>query len=100
MATRVNTKFVLVLSATLVASSGIVFGLWVLHVRGDTTRHIKAGNELMAAGDYERAFKEYGRAVSKEPANLSHLQKVEEALLSIRPKTRPIEKLVAEWRGE
>lgn len=88
MATRVNTKFVLVVSATLFAAGGVVFGLWVLHVRGDTTRHIRAGDELMAMGDYEHAFKEYGRAVSKEPANLSHLQKVEDALLRIRPTGR------------
>ncbi|MHC4900808.1 MAG: tetratricopeptide repeat protein [Planctomycetota bacterium] len=102
MATRVNTRFVLILAVTLFAAVGIVGGLWVLQIRGDTTRHIKAGDALMvraqAATDsgkfddgqalYEQALKQYGRAVAKEPAELSHLRKLETVLASLRPGTQ------------
>ncbi len=88
MATRVNTKFVFILAVALLAATGIVGGLWVLHIRGDTSRHISAGDEFMAEGEYERALKEYGRAVDKEPSNMGHLAKVETALLAIRPTNR------------
>ncbi|MHC4827341.1 MAG: hypothetical protein ACYTEY_12360, partial [Planctomycetota bacterium] len=102
MATRVNTRFVLILAVTLFAAVGIVGGLWVLQIRGDTTRHIKAGDALMvraqAATDsgkfddgqalYEQARKQYGRAVAKEPAELSHLRKLETVLASLRPGTQ------------
>ena len=102
MATRINTKFVLLLTIAVFTAAGIVGGLWVLQRRGDTSRHIKAGDAMMveacileAAGDdagagviFEKAYNEYGRAVHKEPANLDHLRKVEAALLSLRPMTR------------
>jgi len=105
MATRVNTRFVLILAVTLFTAVGIVGGLWVLQIRSDTTRHIKAGDALMVravaatdSGDpdafdagqalYEQALKQYGRAVIKEPEELSHLRKLEAALASLRPTTQ------------
>ncbi|MHC4414837.1 MAG: tetratricopeptide repeat protein [Planctomycetota bacterium] len=88
MATKVNRKFVLILTAAVFMVAVLVGGLWVLQRRGDTTRHIKAGDQFMAQGEYEAALKMYGRAVFKEPSNLDHLAKMEEALLSIRPQTR------------
>ena len=102
MATRVNARFVLILAVTLFAAAGIVGGLWVLQIRGDTTRHIKAGDALMVraraateSGDfdggqalYEQVLKQYGRAVTKDPAELSHLRKLETVLASLRPTTR------------
>ncbi len=102
MATRINTKFVLILVGTVSVAVGIVGGLWVLQIRGDATRHIKAGDAIVAeavaleaAGDdreanarYEAAVKQYGRAVSKDKGNLNHLFKVQEALLRIRPVTQ------------
>jgi tetratricopeptide (TPR) repeat protein len=102
MATRVNTRFVLILAVTLFAAAGIVGGLWVLQIRSDTTRHIKAGDALMVrartateSGDieggqaiYEQALKQYGRAVTKEPSELSHLRKLETVLASLRPTTQ------------
>jgi tetratricopeptide (TPR) repeat protein len=102
MATRVNTKFVLILVVTLFAAAGIVGGLWLLQIRSDTARNIKAGDTNMAQGRaardrgdaeasqafFEQALKQYGRAVRKEAAELSHLHKLEAALTEIRPTTR------------
>jgi hypothetical protein len=102
MATRVNFRFVLILTVTLFAAAGIVGGLWVLQIRGDTTRNITAGDALVVraqaatdSGDfdggqalYEQALKQYGRAVTKEPEELSHLRKLETVLASLRPTTQ------------
>ncbi|MHC4128778.1 MAG: hypothetical protein ACYSUA_11535, partial [Planctomycetota bacterium] len=99
MATRVNTRFVLILVVTLLAAVGIVGGLWFLQMRGDTTRNIRAGDERMAEGEqalaggdvvasqgfFEKALRQYGRAAHKEPEALSHLDKIETALQRIRP---------------
>jgi tetratricopeptide (TPR) repeat protein len=86
----------------LFAAAGIVGGLWVLQIRGDTTRNITAGDALVVraqaatdSGDfdggqalYEQALKQYGRAVTKEPEELSHLRKLETVLASLRPTTQ------------
>ncbi len=102
MATRINTKFVLLLGIAVFTVTGVVGVLWVFQIRGDTSRNIEAGDAMMvearaleAAGDdagasviFEKAVNEYGRAVSKEPADLGHLRKVKEALLSLRPMSR------------
>ncbi|MEE9533430.1 MAG: hypothetical protein V3W06_03350, partial [Acidimicrobiia bacterium] len=88
MAARVNTRFVLILSFSIVSIVGLVGGLWFLKIRGDATRNINAGDQLMAQGDYSRAVQMYGRAVNKEPENLNHLSKIEEAILHVRPKTQ------------
>jgi len=41
----------------------------------------------MAESDFRRARKSYGRAVGKEPTNQAFLDKLEVALLKIRPNT-------------
>ena len=88
MASRLNTKFALTLAAISLAAVVVLGGLGLLAYRANTTRHIKAGDQLMAKGDYEEAFKAYGRAVAKEKSDLSHLRKFEQALLHIRPRTQ------------
>ncbi len=88
MASRLNTKFALTLAGVTITAVVVVAGLGLLAYKANTTRHIKAGDRLMASGDYDSALKEYGRAVAKEPSELSHLWKFEQALLSIRPKSQ------------
>ena len=50
MATRINTKFVLILATSVLTAVGIVGGLWVLQIRSDTGRNIKNGDALMVQG--------------------------------------------------
>ncbi|MHC4428414.1 MAG: tetratricopeptide repeat protein, partial [Planctomycetota bacterium] len=102
MATRLNIRFISILSVTVVAVAILLVGLWFLKAKGDATRNIKAADEYMqlaaeaeARGDkevaqnhYERAVRTYGRAVHKEPANLTYLDYMEKALLNLRPDTR------------
>ncbi|MHC4446501.1 MAG: tetratricopeptide repeat protein, partial [Planctomycetota bacterium] len=87
MASRVNTRFLLILAVALMAGGGIVGGLWFLQMRADATRNIRAGDEFMAQGDFEKAWQHYGRAVSKQPANLEYVDMLHEALLRITPQT-------------
>ncbi len=70
MASRVNTRFLLILAVALMAGGGIVGGLWFLQMRADATRNVRAGDEFMAQGEFKKAWKYYGRAVDKQPANL------------------------------
>ncbi|MCH8315301.1 MAG: tetratricopeptide repeat protein [Planctomycetes bacterium] len=88
MASRLNKKFALTLAAISLAAVAVLGGLGLLAYRANTTRYIKAGDQLMAKGDYEAALKDYGRAVAKEESDLSHLRKYEQALLHIRPRTQ------------
>ncbi len=88
MASRLNTKFALTLAGISLTAVAVLGGLGLLAYRANTTRHIKAGDQLMADGDYKAAMKEYGRAVAKEKSDLSHLRKFEQALLRIRPRTQ------------
>ncbi len=88
MATRVNTKFVLILTAAVLGAVGTIGLVAVLKIRGDTTRHIKAGEQLLAIEDYEGALKEFTRAIVKEPSNMEYLRLYGQALLSIRPETQ------------
>ena len=87
MASRVNTKFILIIVCGLFLTAIMLGALYYLRVRNDTTRHIKAGDQLMAAGDYEKAMKTYQRAVGAEPSNMAYLAKMEEALLKMTPET-------------
>ncbi len=88
MASRLNKKFALTLAAISLAAVAVLGGLGLLAYRANTTRHITAGDQFMAEGDYEAALKSYGRAVDKEKTDLSYLRKYEQALLRIRPRTR------------
>lgn len=100
MAARVNTRFVLILSFSIFSIVGLVGGLWVLKIRGDATRNIRAGDQLMAQGDYSLAVQMYGRAVNKEPGSLDHLRKMEKAILRVRPSTQgDVEELYARRVG-
>lgn len=87
MASRVNTRFLLILAVALMAGGGIVGGLWFLQMRADATRNVRAGDEFMAQGEFKKAWKYYGRAVDKQPANLEYVDMLHDALLRITPQT-------------
>ena len=80
MATRVNTKFVLLLMIVIFTILGGVGALWFLQMRRDAERNVRQGDVAMAAGDYEMAKRMYGRAVHKEPWNLAYLDLLQDAL--------------------
>ena len=69
MAGRVNTKFVIVLSAVLVVLVLGVAAALVLKARRDPGRYIARAEKLMVEGDYENAAEQYGRAYVYEKNN-------------------------------
>ena len=84
---KINRKLVIVVggfsmaAVLLLAAIVAVNQFWLKNA----ARNVKAGDELMAQGQYRQAFGMYGRAASKEPAVLSHIAKMEEALLKVVP---------------
>ncbi len=87
MATKVNTKFVMILVLTIGLAGAIVVGLGVLKARGSVERNIRAGDEAFARGDYQTAFNAYGRAAHKDQGNLRSLRKLEDTVLRMVPQT-------------
>ncbi len=75
MASKVNVKFVVILSvALLILAAGVgVLGAMVLF--NSAADNIKRGDQLVAQGDYAEAAKAYGKAVNKESYNSEYLRK-------------------------
>ncbi|MCC6428388.1 MAG: tetratricopeptide repeat protein [Phycisphaerales bacterium] len=88
MAAKVNTKFVAILAGTLV----LVFAgttatwLWLKNKSGDDNE--RKGDVLMAAGNFEEAEKLYGKAVNRQRANVTRLEKWHKALSNLIPPTQ------------
>lgn len=85
MATKINRKFVLVVTGFAVAAAlllgGVIF-VYQVYVK-DAERNIVKGDELMAEGKLREAYGSYGRAVSKKPGEIRYVEKMEEALRKI-----------------
>ncbi len=102
MAGRVNTKFVITLSAVLVLVFGGLLGaaLWIkLHNAPDLIRkgdaRMEAGKALLAAGksaeaqaEFEAAEKLYSKAVYKEQMNADYVQKWVDSLRAWVPESQ------------
>lgn len=88
MASRVNTKFLLILVVCVVFVAGIAAGLFYLQYRGDAERHVRRGDELMQSGEHRDAMRAYGRAVSKQRSNPAYLEKFTDALMRVVPESR------------
>lgn len=88
MATRLNTRLILILVVAIAGSAVLIGGFAYLRFKADATRNVRQGDEFMAKGEYEQALTAYGRAVSKEPSNLQFVDKTMAALAGVVPKTR------------
>ncbi|HMN97306.1 MAG TPA: tetratricopeptide repeat protein [Phycisphaerales bacterium] len=88
MAARVNTKLIAIVALAAVIAAGVIGAFALLQFRGDATRNVRQGDELMAAGQYAAALGAYGRALSKDSSNLAYVDKSLDALARIVPKTR------------
>lgn len=87
MASKVNKKFLIFLLIAVAAGTVLIGGLYVMNVRGSVARNVRLGDEAMAKQDYRAARDHYGRAVNKQPGDLSYLAKLEDATLRIVPKS-------------
>ena len=88
MATRLNKKFILILTGVIMILGVAVAGVAYVAISGDADRQIRMGQEAEAIGDIEEALDRYGRAISKDPMNLSHYNDFERMLLKVKPSSR------------
>lgn len=66
MASRINTKFVIILVLGLIVVGGGAAALYYFAVYRDPNRYVSRGEALLAQGEYEEAAKQYGRAYGLE----------------------------------
>lgn len=87
MASKVNTRFVVILTTSILALFGAVAGLgyYVINKTGSTWE--RRGDRFVAQGEYEQAAIAYGRAVGHEKNNVVWLRKWDDALAKWSPKT-------------
>lgn len=88
MATRVNVRFVTILSGVLVAVFLGVAATAYIILSKSAEDHARHGDEMMQAGDYDMARRSYSRAVNREPLNVEYLSKWREALERWVPESR------------
>lgn len=87
MASKVNTKFIVILSAVLLVLAVGVGVLGALVVFKSADDHLKRGDRWSAEGNYTEAAKSYAKAVNKEPFNVAYLRKWVEAVSKSTPES-------------
>ena len=90
MASKVNTRFLLILfivGGSLFAAMG---GFYFYFTRSSAAHNLARAEEFEAAGDYRKAFSYYSRALGDDPANMQSLGRAEGAATPTRhPIKRP-----------
>lgn len=88
MASKVNTKFVVMLSVAVVVVLGGLVAASVLLVFKSGADLAKAGDAAMAKGDLNTAVLNYSKAVAKEKTNVQFLEKWRESIRKLTPDTQ------------
>ena len=99
MAARVNTKFVIGLSASLIGVCVAAVLLFVFVVQKTAEDHIRAGDEAAAQGDWDQAQQLYGRAVSEERTNPEYMRIWFDALQKVVPTATEYDQYYNQYRG-
>lgn len=100
MASRVNVRFVVILSVVLVALfGGVAFSAYKLLIKS-ADDHAVAGDKAMAKGDLVAADMHYSKAVDKDKTNPVYLRKWRDVIEHQKPDTQVayVEKL-NRWFG-
>lgn len=85
MATRVNTRFVVILSVGLVVVFGAVGAAGLIALKGRDASNVAKADALMAVGKYEDAAKLYERSVGRDRTRQDWLEKWLDALSKSTP---------------
>lgn len=88
MATRLNKRFIFILTTVIVLLGLGVGGVAFIAITGDAGRQVKLAQQLEAEGNYVDATDRYGRAITKDPTNLEYYDLFEQSLLKIVPESR------------
>lgn len=83
MSGRVNTKFVIGLSATLIAIIVGLVGVWYMFVRTDPAEYIARADAMLAQGQYAQAVDFYRKARSGRPHSVDLMLKQAQAMSQI-----------------
>ncbi len=86
MASRINTRFVIILIVGVIALLGMLMLAWSVAYKSAADLS-KRGDELMARGEYKLAEVAYSKAVNKDSTNPENLRKWIDALTKIVPET-------------
>lgn len=88
MASRVNTRFVIILAVVLLALVGVTAYVGSRAMLKSSEDLVKLGDDAMKAQDYEKAASMYGRAVNKDQRNAAWIKRWIDAIEKLTPKTR------------
>ena len=89
MASRVNTKFVVILIVAVIAMLGAVFAAYTVVLKSASDLSA-IGDKALAEGDAKAAAEAYSRAVNKEPTNDVYFEKWIDALEQWAPESETI----------
>jgi tetratricopeptide (TPR) repeat protein len=87
MASKVNTKFVIGLSAGLLIVCAGVAGSAFFFLRNSASDLMSIGDKKLATGNMQEAVQAYGKAVNKEQTNIAYLSKWIEAMEKYAPES-------------
>ena len=88
MSTRLNKRFIIILTASMFVLGILVAGVAYVAISGDAERQVRLAQELEAEGEYSDAVDRYARAIGKDPTNLDYYDMLESALLNVVPESR------------
>src|SRR4051812_32248990 len=86
MARQVNTKFLIILLAVVVGTTGgLFFAKKLFAGRGDSKKLLAEGDKLFQAGDYDKAREKYQLASAAAPGSTEPLLKLGDACAKLTP---------------
>ena len=88
MATRLNKRFIFIISAIIFVLAIGVGGVAYVVISGDAERQVRLGKIAEEKGDLKDALSRYGRAIGKDPRNLEYYDLFENVLFKVVPETR------------
>ena len=80
---KLNVKFLALVLGVLAIGVAGIGAFVVVQYRNDPVKHIRRGDDLLAAGNAENAAKQYSRGVFKDPFNMSYYDKWIESIEAI-----------------
>jgi tetratricopeptide (TPR) repeat protein len=87
MASRVNTRFVIILIVAVIALLGMLIVAYSVAIKSPADL-IRLGDGFMAQGDYRQAERAYSKSVNKDSSNSESINKWVEAMEHIVPETQ------------
>lgn len=87
MASKLNTRFILIFSIILAVGVGFGGFVWWWQRSTAAERNFAAAQRFEAEGDYRKAVNYYGRSVNREPTNVKYLEALDAALRKQVPDT-------------